>query len=192
MGQEEFEMLLTFFKVLGNDSRLKIMGIVANGERTVSELAAMLDLKEPTVSQHLNMLKDAGLVDMRPEGNYRYYSFNNKALHKMNKEMFSREGLASLVPNYEDLSDAFERKVFKTFIDGERITQLPVGEKRMRVILRWLADKFEEGIQYTEKQVNEILKKHHEDYATLRRDLVDFHYLNRQKGVYWKSPTPSN
>jgi predicted transcriptional regulator len=192
MGQEDFETLLTFFKVLGNDSRLKIIGILANGERTVSELATMLDLKEPTVSQHLTMLKDANFVEMRPDGNYRYYSFNPKALHKMNKDMFSREGLASLVPHYDEVGDAFDRKVFKAFIDGERITQLPVGEKRMRVILKWLAEKFEEGVQYTEKEVNEIIKRHHEDYATLRRDLVDFHYLSREKGIYWKLPATNS
>jgi hypothetical protein len=190
MGQEEFETLLNFFKALGNESRLKIIGILANGERTVGELAAMLDLKEPTVSQHLFMLKHVGLVDVRPEGNHRYYSFNPNALISMNKEVFSQRGLASLVGNFDEVGDAFERKVLKSFFDGERLTQIPASEKKLLVIIQWLADKFEEGVQYTEKQVNEILSRYHPDFATLRRELVDCKHLKREKGIYWKLPQP--
>ncbi len=186
MGQEDFETLLEFFKVLGNESRLKIIGILAKRDCTVSELAAMLDVKEPTVSQHLSALKSLALVDVRAEGNYRYYSFNPNALRGMNKDFFSRERLASLVEPFAETEDAYARKVFKTFMEGERITQIPTGEKRQRVILKWLAEKFEYGVKYPEKQVNEILGHHHPDFATLRRDLVDFHYLQREKGIYWR------
>ena len=38
---------------------------------------------------------------------------------------------------------------------------------------------------YSEKEVNEILKQYHEDYATLRRELIDMHFLDRKKGLYW-------
>ena len=58
MGQEDFQTLLKFFKILGNENRLKLVGILANGDHTVSELAAMLDVKEPTVSEHLLALKE--------------------------------------------------------------------------------------------------------------------------------------
>jgi hypothetical protein len=191
MEQQEFGTLLNFFKALGNESRLKIVGILANGERTVGELAAMLDLKEPTVSQHLNMLKAAGLVEVRPEGNHRFYSFNTRALHGMNKAVFSQDGLASLVSDFDEVGDAFERKVLQTFFDGERLTQIPAVEKKLLVIVKWLADKFEEGVLYTEKQVNEILSRHHPDFATLRRELVDCKYLRREKGIYWRVPATS-
>ncbi len=190
MGQDEFETLLNFFKMLGNESRLKIIGILANGERTVSELAELLDLKEPTVSQHLNMLKAAGLVEMRPQGNFRYYSFNVKALHGLNKEVFNSERLASLVSTepFDEVGDEWERKVLRTHFDGERLAQIPSTEKKLLVVIKWLAGKFEEGVKYTEKQVNEILKQYNEDCATLRRELVDCHYLKREKGIYWKLP----
>jgi hypothetical protein len=190
MGQDEFETLLNFFKMLGNESRLKIIGILANGERTVSELAELLDLKEPTVSQHLNMLKAAGLVEMRPQGNFRYYSFNVKALHGLNKEVFNSERLASLVSteSFDEVGDEWERKVLRTYFDGERLAQIPSVEKKLLVVIKWLAGKFEEGVKYTEKQVNEILKQYNEDCATLRRELVDCHYLKREKGIYWKLP----
>ncbi|MCC7447197.1 MAG: metalloregulator ArsR/SmtB family transcription factor [Anaerolineae bacterium] len=188
MGQEEFETLLNFFKALGNESRLKIIGMLANRECTVRELATLLDLKEPTVSQHLNMLKDVGLVAMHPEGNHHFYALNVNALNAMNKDVFNRGNLAALIPNVEDTDDAFERKVFKTFFDGERITQIPTGEKRLMVILKWLANKFEYGVRYTEKEVNAIITRHHPDYALLRRELVDCHFMQREKGIYWRVP----
>jgi hypothetical protein len=47
-------------------------------------------------------------------------------------------------------------------------------------------DKFDYGVQYPEKQVNEIIKRHHPDYALLRREMVDYGYMKREKGVYWR------
>ena len=186
MSNEDFETLLNFFRALGNESRLKIVGILANGERTVSELAEMLGLKEPTVSQHLMMLKQFGLVKVRPDKNFRYYSFNNKALIELSKGIFSHERLTSVAS--EEASNAYEAKILKTFLDGERIVQLPASEKKLLVVIKWLAGKFEEGVEYTEKQINEILTRYHEDYALLRRELVDCRYLARKNGAYWKLP----
>ncbi|MBI5666961.1 MAG: metalloregulator ArsR/SmtB family transcription factor [Chloroflexi bacterium] len=184
----EFETLLNFFKALGNESRLKIIGLLAERERTVGEMAQLLGVKEPTVSQHLDMLKYVGLVKVRPEGNFRYYSLDSQALIGMNKDVFSREGLASIVSDAVESGDEFERKVFKTFCDGERIVRLPTSEKKFLVLLRWLASQFEYGVQYPEKQVNEIIKRHHEDYALLRREMVDWGLMRREKGIYWRVP----
>ena len=127
MEPGEFETLLNFFKVMGNESRLKIVGLLANRDHTVNELAQALDLKEPTISQHLTMLKSAGLVDVRPDGNFRYYSFNNKMLHALSKDIFSREQLASIADNVEETGDQYERKVLKTFVANDRITPLPTA-----------------------------------------------------------------
>ncbi|MBC6937974.1 MAG: DUF2087 domain-containing protein [Chloroflexi bacterium] len=190
--QPEFETLLNFFKALGNEKRLKIVGLLAEREYTVGELAETLGVKEPTVSQHLDMLKHFGLVKVRPEGNFRYYTFDAQALINMNREVFSREGLASIVSEAVESGDEFERRVFKSFFDGERITHFPSSEKKWLVILRWLADRFEYGVKYPEKQVNEIITCHHPDYALLRRELVDRGFMQREKGIYWRvRPEPA-
>lgn len=126
MGQEDFDTLLNFFKVLGNENRLKLVGILAGGDYTVRELATMLKLKEPTVSEHLTMLKEMNLVTVRPEGNFRIYSFNPKALRGMNKELLSRESFASLV---DDVVDDPDRKVMQAFVKDDYITSFPVADK---------------------------------------------------------------
>ena len=55
-------------------------------------------------------------------------------------------------------------------------------------MLRWLAEKFKLGEDYSEASVNRIIQKHHWDSATLRRELIGYRMLKRQKGMYWRQP----
>lgn len=185
MEQANVETLVSFFKVLGNDTRLRIIGMLANGDRTVGELAAALDLREPTVSEHLAKLKELELVTVRPEGNFRLYSFNPKPLYMVNRELFTRDNLAALV---ETSPVDEETKILRTFVRDDRIVQLPMGYKRWSIILRWLADRFELDRRYTEKEISEMLRAYNEDFATLRRSLVDFGFMTREQGIYWRTP----
>jgi hypothetical protein len=185
MSEEQFNLLLQFFKVLGNESRLKILGLLANGERSVGELAALLDLKEPTVSHHLAMMKELGLVTMRPEGNVHIYRLDVKSLENMSKGIFTQSNLATLV---DESSDMWEQKVRQTFIEGQRIKAIPAQYKKQLVLLKWLVEKFARDKEYTEKEVNEIIKPHHPDTAWFRRSLIEEKFMAREKGIYWRLP----
>jgi len=186
MGQGEFQQLLQFFKALGNESRLKIVGILANREASVSDLADLLDLREPTVSHHLSILKELELVTMRAEGNVHIYALNESALIRMNKTFFSAQDMAALVQDVDERS--WEDKVLRTFIIDDRLTQIPAKYKKRLVILKWLVEKFEPGVRYPEREVNEIIKRHHPDVAALRRYLVETKLMQRESGVYWRVP----
>ena len=70
MPEEDLQTLLQFFKALADENRLKLLGIVAQRECSVEELAEALGLKAPTVSHHLTKLKELRLVEMRVEGKY--------------------------------------------------------------------------------------------------------------------------
>ncbi|KAA3664405.1 MAG: DUF2087 domain-containing protein [Chloroflexi bacterium] len=184
MGNEQFDTLLQFFKALGNESRLKILGLLANQEWSVSEIAEFLDLKEPTVSHHLATMKELGLVKVRAEGNTRIYWLDTKFLEGMSKDIFSQKNLATLV---EDASeDGFEAKVKKTFIKEGRLTAIPAREKKKKVLMYWLLQNFEFDREYPEKEVNEILTQFHPDYAFWRRMMVDYGEMQRQRGIYWR------
>lgn len=182
---DDFETLLSFFKALGNESRLKIVAMLAESELTVREIAQRLELKEPTVSEHLAILREAGLVSVRSEGNFRYYGFDAKALYAMNRALLSREQLASL-SQAEAKED--DRQILANYLDGERLIQIPASRKKRDAVLRWLAEKFEIGRMYPEKEVNAIIKRHHEDSATLRRELIGIKLMRRDKGIYWRTP----
>ena len=184
MSSPEFETLLQFFKVLANESRLKMLGMLASEERSVGELAAMLDLKEPTVSHHLALMKELGLVTVRAEGTTRIYSLDSKSLEALSRDVFSQDTLTHLV-DYQ-VEDVWERKVLKSFMDGERIMQIPAQRKKRLAIVRWLAGQFDFDVQYPETEINERIERHHADYAAFRRYLVEYGFMRRDKGIYWR------
>ena len=182
--QEEFQTLLQFFKALADETRLKLLGILANREYSVEELAALLQLKAPTISHHLTKLKELDLVGMRSDGNTHIYWLNAESLRNSSKGLLSSEKIASLVDNVE--GDAWERKVLKDFFEGTRLKEIPASRKKRSVILRWLAIQFEPGIPYKESEVNEIIERHHPDTAWLRRELISEKLMQREAGVYWR------
>ncbi|NNF99140.1 MAG: metalloregulator ArsR/SmtB family transcription factor [Desulfobacteraceae bacterium] len=186
MSEEEFQALLNFFKCLANENRLKILGILADQERSVEELSVLLNLKAPTVSHHLAKLKELELVQMHVDGNTHLYHLNSKALEQMNKDRFTPRQMAALTENVS--SDAWEHKIFKAFLDGEQLKAIPAGRKKREVILKWLINKFDIGVKYSEKEVNGIIAKHHPDVATLRREFIMNKMMEREDGggLYWR------
>ncbi len=186
MSTIEFHQLLEFFKALSNESRLKLVGILAQRECSVEELAVLLALKEPTVSHHLTKLKGLNLVVMRPEGNTHFYRLNATVLHTLNKAIFSPEQMVALTENVT--ADAWETKVLSTFMEGDRFTAIPASRKKRWVLLKWLVQKFDVDTRYPEKQLNEMIQLHHWDSATLRRELIGYHFMQRENSVYWRLP----
>ncbi len=182
--EAETAKLLTFFKALADESRLKLIGLLAQEPRSVDELAAMLGLSAPTVSHHLARLQKAGLVEARAQQYYNIYTLRTETLQEMAREILATEKLAEVAAEVNQ--DAFASKVLGDFLERGRLKTIPSQLKKKQVVIRWLADNFEPGKQYTEKQVNAILKKYHDDYATLRRELVDMKYLARKDGEYWR------
>lgn len=63
-----------FLKALSHESRLMILCILTEGEKSVTELEHMLALRQPTVSQQLARLRSEGLVSTRRDGKTIYYS----------------------------------------------------------------------------------------------------------------------
>jgi predicted transcriptional regulator len=185
MQPEQFNILLRFFKALADDSRLKIVGILANQECSVEELAALLQLKEPTVSHHLAKLKELNLVTMRPEGNSRLYQLDSEALQSISKEIFTPEKIASLIEDVD--TEAWESKVLKNYFEDNRLKEIPASRKKRLVILKWLANQFDVGVNYPERLVNDILKRYHIDCATLRRELIACQLMQRENGIYWRT-----
>ena len=68
-----FEFKAAIFKVLGDANRVKILEFLRGGERCQCEIIQLLDQSQPTVSRHLNLLENAGLIDSRREGNRTMY-----------------------------------------------------------------------------------------------------------------------
>lgn len=188
MPPDEFPILVQFLKALANESRLKLLGLLAEGERSVKDLAEQLQLKEPTVSHHLARLQELGLVSMRPEGTTHRYRLQAATLHRLSRELFTPTQVASIADAVE--GENWERKVLRTYFDGDTLKSIPSMRKKRDVVLKWLVNRFEPGVRYPEAKVNEILKRHHPDTATLRREFIMTRMMERKKGLYWRTEGP--
>ena len=182
MNSPDFDTLLNFFKVLANENRLKLVGILSQSECSVEDLAARLALKEPTISHHLMKLKELNLVEMRSQGNTHLYKLNGETLSNLNKSLFTSKQMANWT---KDISpEAWEEKVLRSYLDGDRLREIPASRKKRFVLLKWLINKFDLGRTYSEKEVNEILKRHHPDSATIRREFIGYNLMKREQGIY--------
>jgi hypothetical protein len=176
--------VLDVFKALADASRLRLLGVLASREHTVDELAALLDLRAPTVSHHLAKLRHVGLVSLRSDGNFHWYRLDDHALSSLSRDVLSLERVASFAESVE--TDAWKKKVLRDFFDGQRLKEIPASRKKRDVILEHLASRFQVGLRYRETQVNDVLLEHHADPATLRRELVGAGLLQRDHSVYWR------
>ena len=189
--QDQINVLLAFFKALSDENRLKIVGLLAQKPSSVEALAEALGLSASTTSHHLSRLAKSGLVSARADGHYYIYSLNTDALRGMSQHLLQDENLSALSRGVKTAeSDPFESKVMKSFVDTDgRIIAFPAQEKKFLVLLRYVANAFEPGRRYPEKEVNEILKSYNEDTASLRRGMVEFHLMEREGGggAYWRA-----
>jgi hypothetical protein len=97
-----------------------------------------------------------------------------------------RDAARDRPPRRRDLPGATpeQARVLWNFVENGRLNALPVRASQRRVVLEYLATRFDEGTDYVEAVVNDLLGRFHEDYASLRRCLVDEGLLTRTVGVY--------
>jgi len=181
------EELVTFFKALADSNRLKIVGLLAEKSYSVEELAALLKLKPSTVSHHLSKLAEAELVTSRAESYYSVYQLDKKVLEEKSRSMFSQAELSTVAAEVD--ANAYDNKIIKDYSrrDGGLKT-IPTQRKKLEAILRYVVQAFEVDKRYSEKRVNEMLTRYHEDTATLRRELIGYGLMKREGGggEYWR------
>ena len=135
-------------------------------------------------TRHLEQLTASGVV-REAEG---VYDLDEKAIESLARGQF--EGKR---PEYEAKGEQQEnvRKVLKNFLNADgTIKQIPLEGKKLLIILNFIVDAFAFDTNYTEKEVNTILRRFHVDTATLRRYLVDHQLMARESDgtKYWRCP----
>lgn len=182
MNDTDIQVLMQLLKALADKSRIRILGILTQQEASVDELSAYTGLKPPTVSHHLSRLRALDLVSMRADGNVHFYKFQTESLRRLNR-LLQPEQLAAMATAE---GDTWEQKVLNDFLIGEQLKEIPASRKKRLVILKWLVEKFEWNVRYPESEVNEMLKRHHPDFATIRREFIGNKLMLRENGVYWR------
>src|SRR5688500_8570922 len=176
MESARLESLSLLFKALSDPARLRILGLLAERPLAGHELAQRLALTPPTISHHMRRLVAARLVDVEPEAQSRIYSLRTDAIRELSGSIRGKD--ASRPASDED------NAVLRAFFDGSGLRQIPASRKKRVIVLRRLLDRFAPGRSYPESEVNELLREAHDDVATLRRELVDYGFMVRDRGIY--------
>lgn len=175
-----------FFAALSHEARLAIAGALAVRAATVGEIATATGLRSAEVMKELGVLQQAGVVRTQPASDPPRWELDVTTLRSRRKALLTRDRRPS--PADEPGTPEWEQSVLASFFDGETLREFPAQQKKKLVVLGWLAQQFEPGREYSEREVNDILRRHHADTATLRRALVDYRYMAREDGVYWRLP----
>ncbi|HWV24809.1 MAG TPA: metalloregulator ArsR/SmtB family transcription factor [Thermomicrobiales bacterium] len=171
--------LARILKVIADETRLRILGELANGHRTGIELAHALELTPPTISHHMRKLVDAGIVTATSEAQRQIYTLNTSFLLEARRTPGTDDtGKTQASPKDE------RERVLRNFFEGDRLKSIPAKRKQRVIVLQHLMTWFDPSRSYEEREVNEILKTAYEDVATLRRELVDYGYMTRERGTY--------
>ena len=179
MTQED---AMKLFKCLSDLSRLRIIQSLNQGEMYTELLAERLDLTPSTVSFHMKKLEDAGLIVSRKEQYYTVYSLNREVLEKTLYE--AAVSAPEQTDEQQKREEAYRRKVISAFFEYGKLRSIPVQRKKKIICYEQIAKLFEPGKVYEEKEVNEIISPVHEDYCTIRRDMISEGILRRDGSRY--------
>jgi hypothetical protein len=164
--------------LLAEPDRLAVFAAVVLGARTPGAVAAATGLAGREVVVALRRLEQGGLLAAAEDGLVAHVTAFKEAVREYGPPPPADEPLDS---------DRGRAAVLRTFLRDGRIIQLPAARSKRRVLLEHIVAVFEPGVRYPERQVDAILRAWHDDYASLRRYLIDEGLMARESGVYWRT-----
>ena len=176
--------MLDFVKAMMSADRLRVIGVLARGRATQAQIAKQLHLPVKDVFNLISFLVHANVIT-ETDG---VYDLNEKAIERLARKEFEgkRPAFETKEEEQEDV-----RKVLKSFLNADgTLKQIPPMGNKLLVILNFIVDAFAYDTNYTEKEVNTILRRFHVDTAALRRYLIDYKFMEREGdgSRYWRSP----
>ena len=173
---------IEIFKCLSDNSRLKIINSLMIEPMYVELLAERLKLSTSTISFHLKKLLDANIVSCKKEQYYTVYSLNEEIHSKNLKELITDNRKEEEILNQRE--EKYRERVLNSFFKYDKLIEIPVQKKKRQIVLEKIVESFEKDREYTEKEVNLIIADFHDDFCTIRRDLVGFDLMERKNGIY--------
>lgn len=178
----QINTLVQFYGALADETRLKLIGLLALKPSCGQDLATQLGVSAPTVSHHIHKLKKLDLVTSVREDNTIFYALNTSKLQQLTKGIFAEEEPAPALRKDE------RQKVISNFFANGRLKDIPVQRKKKLYVFEEILKAFEPERDYTEPEVNQIITGYFEDFCTIRREFVVNGYMTRDKSVYRLNP----
>lgn len=174
--------MVRLFKALADPTRLRLIGAMVDRERCGQDLAAEVGVSPATVSHHLRVLSDAGLLRESRQAPYTFYQLDLERLQGAVKTVSSPRRVRELASSAA--VDEGTRDVLRSFFDGPRLLALPVQRKKKDLVLEELLRRLPRRREYREPELNKFIEAVHEDYCTIRREWIMGGYMEREAGVY--------
>jgi len=169
---------LDLLRAVLDSTRLATLGAGVNAEVSIGELADRLGVTYGDVADAVGSLRASGLLT-------RDGQTDDLALRAISRTLPAKEpgrGEPVAGPWTRDEADILGR----FFAEG-RLVEIPAAAGKRRLVLEKIAQEFEPGIRYEERDVNFTIQLIHSDYAAIRRYMVDEGFLERADGVYWRT-----
>jgi len=173
---------LEIFKSLADKSRLRIINNLMIEPMYVELLAERLGLSTSTISFHLKKLMEANIVSCKKEQYYTIYSLNEEIFEMKLKDLIKDDRKEEEILDQRE--EKYRQKVIDSFFKYNKLKNLPVQNKKKQIVLEKIVESFDRDRTYTEKEVNLIIADIHDDFCTIRRDLIGFNLMERKDGIY--------
>ncbi|MCH6264380.1 metalloregulator ArsR/SmtB family transcription factor [Neobacillus citreus] len=184
----QLNKIVEFHKALGDLTRIKIVALLQQGPLHGQAIAGKLGLKPPTITHHMAKLREVGLIKERRDKNTIYFSLNTKIL-EMSAKAILNVGTGGGAELEMSVTAEDREAIIKNFFTKEgKLKTYPAQRKKKLVVLEHMIKGLELGKVYQEKEINEYLKQYHEDYATLRRELIMCQFMYRENNQYELNP----
>lgn len=195
----QLDGLVLFHKAVGDPTRIRVLALLSNGPLHGQALAGKLGLTPPTITHHMVKLREAGLIYERRDKNTIYFYLHEANVRRGSQAILqlvfkadeNEESSAEEARENQKMSmNAEKAAVVKNFFSADgKLKQIPTQRKKKLIVFEHMVKGFETGKKYTEKEINEYIKKFHDDYATIRREFIMNHYMYRENGIYELNPS---
>jgi ArsR family transcriptional regulator len=176
--------LTDLLRLFADPKKVKLLGHLCDDSLPLHTLASAAGLSEAETMQLVQSLQKAGLLEETFAADGFRWQYKPSAIFEALRETKAAAGPTDLPPG----ASVFDAKVLGDFFVNGRLKVIPVQRKKREVVLRYLAEKFDPGRTYTEQEVSFLLLNYHEDYASLRREMVDTGLMERANGIYRRTP----
>ena len=156
--------------------RLAVLGSAVGQPVSISSLEDQTGASRREIAEAIGSLRTVGLLDA--EGRLVV-----EALRSVARAMPSEGEQATEIAGLWTTS---EIDMLARFFDGDRLRSIPSSATKRRLVLEFIAQRFEPGVRYHERDVNFSIQLIHPDYAAIRRYLIDEGFMDRADNAYWR------
>lgn len=163
--------------LLADEKILKVVAALVLGPRSGDELGPVTGLPAASIRRIVNRLTDTGLVAEQ----------NGRLVVRLETVRQAARTASRPPDSGVRAKDPKVAAELGKFFRAGRLETIPVSRKKLMLVLDYISSMFDLGHYYTEREVNAVIHRVHDDHATLRRYLVDKGFLSREKGRYWRA-----